>query len=267
MAETIRLAVTVKAYPAGSSRYGEAVCVAGIRTDKARPEWVRLYPVDFRDLPPSQQFRKWSEIELAVRPSSDTRPESLKPDTATITSLRELGTQRNWRARRSLVEPLLVGSMCEVYERQQVDGTSLAAFRPHDVQDVVVQQEAAEWTPEELSRLSQLNLFAQDKELLEKVPWRWKYHYSCGGSCKGHEQSIIDWEIHQAWRKWRLRYGPQEAVEQVRKKWLAIAGPGWDTVFFVGNMHRHQTSFLILGTYYPRAETPSEDVEHLQLGL
>jgi hypothetical protein len=38
VSEWISLLVTVKGYPAISKRYGEAVCVAGIRTDTPRPE-------------------------------------------------------------------------------------------------------------------------------------------------------------------------------------------------------------------------------------
>src|ERR1700674_3007527 len=39
----ISLVVTVKAYPAISRKHGEAVCVAGIRTDTPEPRWVRLW--------------------------------------------------------------------------------------------------------------------------------------------------------------------------------------------------------------------------------
>src|SRR5437879_1598199 len=56
---SISLVVTVKAYPAISQKHGEAVCVAGIRTDSA-PRWVRLWPVYFRDLPFSERFQKSS---------------------------------------------------------------------------------------------------------------------------------------------------------------------------------------------------------------
>ena len=43
--QTIRLAITVIAYPVISSALGEDFCVAGIRTDSLmQPEWVRLFP-------------------------------------------------------------------------------------------------------------------------------------------------------------------------------------------------------------------------------
>jgi hypothetical protein len=60
VAERISLLVTVKAYPAISEKYGEVVCVAGIRTDTPQLEWARLHPVAFRDLPFAQRFNKWT---------------------------------------------------------------------------------------------------------------------------------------------------------------------------------------------------------------
>ena len=50
--------VTVKAYPAISGKYGEVVCIAGVRIDTPKPEWARLYPVPFRDLPFQQRFQE-----------------------------------------------------------------------------------------------------------------------------------------------------------------------------------------------------------------
>jgi hypothetical protein len=39
---------------------------------------------------------------------------------------------------------------------------------------------------------------------LEQVPWTFRYRYECGDAgCKGHSQSIIDWEIAQFYRRVR----------------------------------------------------------------
>lgn len=54
--EQMELLATVGAYPSVSMKYGEAVCVAGVRLITPQPEWARLGPVAFRDLPPAQQF-------------------------------------------------------------------------------------------------------------------------------------------------------------------------------------------------------------------
>lgn len=46
--ETARILVTVKARPEPSEKYGETVCVAGIRLGTGSLHWVRLYPIPFR---------------------------------------------------------------------------------------------------------------------------------------------------------------------------------------------------------------------------
>ncbi|RRD60723.1 hypothetical protein EII30_05595 [Leucobacter sp. OH1287] len=46
--ETARVLITVKTSPNPSAKYGDTVCVAGIRTDREAYEWIRLYPVNFR---------------------------------------------------------------------------------------------------------------------------------------------------------------------------------------------------------------------------
>jgi len=260
---------TVKAYPTPSERYGEAVCVAGVRTDSTTPEWVRLYPVLFRDLPAEQQFSKYDVLELDVQPSSDYRPESRRPIESTIVTVGHLDTADRWRERRKIIEPLLVESMCDVRRRQEDDGTSLAAFRPAHVDDVVPEPEEGDWTPEQRGSLSRISLFAQDRTLLKKVPWRFRYHYSCGvGGCNGHAQTIIDWEIHAAYLKWRRDHSEDETVRLVREKWLnELCGPTKDTIFFVGNQRDAPRGFLVLGVFWPPAERPSQQMEHLDLGV
>ncbi len=122
--------VTVKAYPTVSQQHGEAVCVAGIRTDVIPHQWVRLFPVHYRDLPEEQQFKKREFIELDVQRGSDTRPESYVPILETIRRGRVLGTGDGWAERRTIVDPLLQSSLCVVRRQRKIDGTSLALERP-----------------------------------------------------------------------------------------------------------------------------------------
>jgi hypothetical protein len=60
--------ITVKAYPSVSTKYGETVCVAGIRLDTPEPGWVRLFPVAYRDLLVEQRFRKYEIVRLRAQP-------------------------------------------------------------------------------------------------------------------------------------------------------------------------------------------------------
>src|SRR6056297_1511649 len=97
-----RILITVKTYPTLSKKYGETVCTAGIREDGS---WVRLYPVPFRRLEDTEQYRKYDWIELGlVRQTSDCRPESHRPhDPKAMPVVGHIGTDDKWRERRQLV--------------------------------------------------------------------------------------------------------------------------------------------------------------------
>jgi hypothetical protein len=258
---SISLVVTVKAYPAISQKHGEAVCVAGIRTD-SEPRWVRLWPVYFRDLPFSQRFQKYQEIHLDVQRSSDTRPESVRPLTDTLVTGKTIGAANAWARRRRLVEPLVVESMCEVSERQQRDKTSLGIFRPGEVQDLIIESDAADWDPKHRAVIAQPSLFAPQKKGLTKVPYRFKFRYRCTtAGCGGHEQSIVDWEIAQAFLGW-TQFPVDERLKRIRDRWLGdLCGPARDTHFYVGNQHQHPGSFLILGVFWPPKPSESKVAE------
>lgn len=252
VATPISLVVTVKAYPNISRKHGEVVCVAGIRTDTPSPRWVRLWPIEFRDLPFSQRFAKYQRITLRVRPSpKDPRPESVRPVTDSLQLGRRLGTSGEWLRRRALVEPLVRGSMCDVLQQQRNDRTSLAAIRPGTVEDLIIDKEASDWAPNQLAVIGQGGLFDAPKSPLKKIPYRFRYRYRCANrSCPGHTQSIIDWELGQAYLSWKGT--EEERLRKIREKWLGeLCGPSKDTIFFVGNMHLHPRNFLVLGVFWP----------------
>jgi hypothetical protein len=251
--ERISLLTTVKAYPAISQQYGEVVCVAGIRTDTPTPAWVRLYPVAFRELPFAQRFKKYQYVSLeASKHGSDKRPETYRPNVNSLEVGEVLDTKRQWSKRRELVEPLLIESMCEALRRQQATGHSLAAFRPGEVLDLLVDQESDEWSPEKAGVAAQPSLFFPTSKGLEKIPYRFRYQYRCTPNCKGHTQSMIDWELAQSYRSWREKYDSAVLLEKIRQRFLEeMCGPTKDTIFFVGNQHLHPQAFLVLGVFWP----------------
>jgi hypothetical protein len=267
-AEKIRFVPLVKAYPTPSERYGEAVCVAGVQLGRLAPNWVRIYPVLFRDLPAGQQFSKYDILELDVLPHSDYRPESHRPVLETMHRIGHFDTKDSWRERREIVEPILIESMCDLARRQELDQTSLGAFRPHEVTGVVPSPESGEWDGEQLASLSQISLFAQDRKLLRKVPWRFRYHYNCGARCRGHKQTIIDWEIYATYFNARRTHSEDDAVTAVCDRWLnTICGQDRDTIFFVGNQREAPKGFVVLGVFWPPKLRPSKQMEHLDLGF
>jgi hypothetical protein len=254
MIRTIEMVVTVKAYPSLSTKYGETVCVAGVRTDTLTPKWVRLYPVGYRDLGYSLRFTKYQRIAIDVDDSSDPRPESLKPNLDSLRLGEVISTKKGWRDRRLLVEPLLVPSMCELREQQRVDGRSLGIFRPTRVDDLTIEAVPPEWDANRQPLADQASLFMPVKSGLEKIPYRFRYNYYCQhDGCPGHEQTIVDWEIAQLYRTLRDRGDTEpEVLRKIKNKWLGqMCSPKRDTAFFVGNQFRNPDGFLVLGVFWP----------------
>jgi hypothetical protein len=258
--EPVEIYVTVKAYPQIGRRTGEAVCVAGIRTDTDTASLARLWPVPFRDLEVDVQFKKYQRITLQAQPSmKDRRPESLRPNCDTIECHETLASSGSGlKLRRTLVESVMCDSMCDLARRQEKDGTSLGAFRPADAVDVDVES-VGEWTATKRLQAAQGSLLLPDKRPLQQMPWKFLYRYRCAdAACGGHRQSIVDWEIGRFWM--RTAGSDEQRVEEVRRRWTdTLCGADRDVVFFVGNMHQHPANFLVLGVFWPKNEvlTPS----------
>lgn len=248
--QSIDLLITVKAYPALGRRVGEAVCVAGVRTDTGVPEWVRLFPVPFRDLPYGVQFRKYDIVRLNVRPSADTRPESLDPEIGTLEVIDHLDAGGIWPDRRAVLDVLPVTTTCDLNRQDPID-TTLAWIRPREVTDFVIEERDPDRDPtyaRQLLTQAQGRLFGDQ---LEVIPFTFRYEYTCEApACGGHRQSIIDWETSQMWRTLRDRPNWRDLM---RQKWLTeVCAPDRDVRFFMGNQHQHPRSFLILGVWWPR---------------
>src|SRR5690242_21802493 len=104
---TVRLLVTVKAYPVLSDRHGESVCVAGIEQTSEGNRWIRLFPVPFRKLPEDRKFKKYDIIELsASRTTADQRPESWLPNAETIRIVGHAPSTKGWSERKAWLHGL-----------------------------------------------------------------------------------------------------------------------------------------------------------------
>ncbi len=260
--ETIDFIPLVKAYPALSRTYGEVSCVAGVEMTADGPRWIRLYPVPFRSLEDEKQFRKYQPVRVrAAAHSGDRRPETRRPDLDSI-EVRgaAISSSNAWAQRRRFVEPLMAASMCEIVRSQRRDRTSLGVFRPRRVIDLEFEkasinegkrQIAKAWAAQ-TSLLDGLGSDERADQLreLEQAPWTFKYRYECDeAGCRSHTQSIIDWEIARFYR--RVRHF-DDWRERMKAQWVGkLCGANRDTAFFVGNMHQHPGSFLVLGVWWP----------------
>lgn len=252
----LEVLVTVKAYPNPSKTLAEAACIAGIDRNH---RWVRLYPVPFRDLEDEQQFQKYQWIRVRARKAqSDARPETYRPDLASIQVLGDpLPTANAWATRREAVLPACTGSLCALLEAQKAEQTSLGVFKPAEVIDFTWEAESSPtWTAEELSLLTQQDLFmTRERKLLDKVPYTFRYKFRCA-DCRAknpHHTKIVDWELAQQYRRLaRSEPTVEDALRKLRENWLGnLCGAERDTHLFVGNMQAHPGSFLVLGVFWP----------------
>lgn len=257
--ETITLLVTVKAYPVIAQKSGESVCVAGVRLDSPRPTWARLFPVGFRALPSTQQFHKYDVIRLRAqrKGGSDRRPETYAPDLNSLVVGPNVDTDRGrWQRRSELIGDLRgATTTCTLAARAREAGqnsASLGLVKPRNVDLTVVGN--PEYKPGGAAHVD-VDLFGEEHEVLEKTPFIATYHYQCAGesSCRGHNQSIVDWESGQLARRNLENMTPERAREAHRQRFLdEMFAPGKDTYFYVGNQHQRPGSFLVLGLFSPK---------------
>ncbi len=263
--ETVKVMITVKTYPNPSDTYGETVCVAGVRLDRERPEWIRLYPVKFRNEDFDKQFKKYEVLRLngTYRQPNDNRPESFRPRQDELEHIELLDTSSNWQRRRMNLDGLIgATTMCGLLAKNPIGGMgtpspSLGLIKPTDVEASVVAGEP--WSAAERAKIdksSAPDLFGTSLRPLEPAPFAVRYKYRCESSkCRGHDQKVLDWEAGQAGRRWLKSHGALRAQEMLLGKWRdTMLSPDRDVHFYVGNQNQHRRSFSVLGVWYPKTE-------------
>ena len=253
--EEVEVFVVVKTYPNASRKYQEVVCTAAITEEG---EWIRLYPIQFRQMEKERQFNKYTWVKTRIkRATRDRRSDSYYPDMDNFEIIRCISTEDNWYERKKIVYPTLSKSLEEIKGQFKEKGKSLGIFKPLEITDlkIVKNKDSSRANP---SENVQGSLFVPEppKEL-ESIPYDFKYVFKCDDfGCKGHTMIILDWEINQAFRKWTRIYGSEEAaLEKIRYRWFEdICGPDKDTHLIVGNHNRFFHSFMVLGVFYPKKE-------------
>ncbi len=250
--ETKTVLVTVKTYPTPSKKHTETVCCAGI--DVNQTQWIRLYPIPFRDLDSFQQFKKYTIIEVQCHKAiDDHRIESYKVNSDSIKIVCHLDTKNGWLERKNMVLPAVSPSLCEI-QKKVAENKSLGMFKPTQV-DFAWEKATSRDEEKRKSRYAQLTFFNKRKEPVEQIPYNFYYKFKCNEhlTCPGHKLLIIDWELGQAFRDWRRNYKPESLLlEKIRKRWLTdMCNPIKDTYFYVGNMQRFRDTFMVLGVFWP----------------
>lgn len=243
--------ITVRTYPVPAKTGVEVSCTAGVTDDG---KWIRLFPIPYRFLNPDQHYAKYNWVQARVQKAPlDRRPESFRVDRDSIKVVSHVGTDQKWRERRRMVGKLIAPSFCAIEATRNASGApTLGLFKPREIQalDIEVEQNQR-WSASELQKLRQQQLFDESPtEELEKIPYVFRYRFTCDeDGCPGHNLRCTDWEMAETYRQWRWSYG-FEWETKFKEKWLEEMSQ-LDTHFYVGNVHRFPSIWLIVGLFYP----------------
>lgn len=264
-----KILVLVKAYPQPSQKYGEAVCVAGL-TEAG--QWIRLYPIEFRQLPSELQFGKWTWIEGRIKKSaSDFRLESYNLDHDSIKIIEKVSTSNFWHERRRILSEHTDVSLESLEELHKTEKRTLGYIKPLKILDFVIEPSSREWEAEKLEALksaTQPRLFEKNtrkSKVLEKIPFSFFYRFVCNDpSCQGHKLQILDWEVSESFRKWRKSYKSEDAaLRKMRQRYFEEFTHTKDLGLILGTIFSRDRfgAFSIIGLVYP----PKLQFEQLSL--
>ncbi len=271
--ERQRILVTVKTYPTLSAKYGETVCTAGVREDGS---WVRLYPVPFRRLGRTEQYRKfdWIECRLA-RHRTDPRPESHRPiDLAEFRPVGHVDTRDEWRERRRLVieTARVYEHIDELVTAAKANERSLAVFKPARILDFLWEEDTREWDPARLHRMREIhgqyemfadNAWRETFLAIPKLPYNFSYRIEDAAGRRS-ELQILDWEIGALyWNCLRAAHNDEPAaLAKVRQRYFDEFCRN-DLHFFLGTTERFHfvapNPWVIVGVF------PVPHVRQLQM--
>ena len=266
----MKVLITVKAYPAISTKYGETVCTAGITEEG---EWIRIYPIPFRKLDYTNQFKKYDWIELDLtRNHSDFRPESYKPinlkNIKTIGHINADGSA--WLERRNFVLKNIYTNLDKLINeaKRKETCTSLATFKPTKIKNFIYEQVSNQWDKIKLQRLesqkAQGILFDNEDEnditefeVVDKVPYKFSFVFEDDAG-KESTMMIEDWETGMLYWNSLIRNNGNEnlACEDVKKKYFHDFALTKDYYFFLGSLFKfHNVApnpFVIIGDFRPK---------------
>lgn len=248
--------LVVKTYPERSKKYGNTVCTAGILEDTN--EWVRIYPINF-DVYNRLNLKKFIRFRAKLKKDRGDylgRKESHKIDQKSIKVIDDYLTKTKkkgvWEERTRILEKTLSPSLEDLKLKFDKDRTSLGLIRPEvDSIKFIISKPVDEIEVDVMNTI-QLNLFGGKLKKVDVIEKAFSYQYKCGGKdCNSHKMICEDWELIEAFRKYKKIYSNPEKVENCLKyKFFYERISKSDLYFIVGTYWKYPT-WLIIGLFYP----------------
>ena len=99
-------------------------------------------------------------------------------------------------------------------------------------------------------KYTQKTLYNKEIKPVDKIPFIFRYSFTCNANtCTGHKIMCEDWELLGSWRKFRVKYGLDQAKQKIRERFFNCIKTR-DIYFYMGMYSRYPT-WLIIGLYYP----------------
>jgi hypothetical protein len=200
--------VLVKALPHRSSNYFETVCCAGLGRDF---RWRRQYPVPFRVLGGSQQFKRWDWIKYDFTdPKNDARVESQKavPETIVVTGSMKTTERAGFLSRMIRASPAEAESL----------GESLTLVRPKNINLSWIRKTDSELASEQLKHAAlanQTSMFDATAKPLTPCPFAFSFAWEDSVG-KMHNHTCDDWETSTAFFRRRDKLGETEGLKSIK---------------------------------------------------
>ena len=223
-----KVLITVKTYPKPSSKYNELVCTAGLLNGE---KWIRIYPVPFRFIEDNQKYPKYSWVYLdLVRSNKDFRPESYRPKRGLDEKFDigdRLGTDDAWAARKSYVLQEVFPNMADLIDLAYgEENKSLATIKPKEIVAFEIEETTREWKEKWRNTTLQAAFAdldqsgeAEQRDLVNKVPYKYYYRFLTEGDQQPRRLKIEDWEIGALhWNCLRRTHGDEKAANDLIKK-------------------------------------------------
>jgi hypothetical protein len=263
--QDVKLLVLGMTYPSYSEKYTENVCTGAIRSDNGA--MVRIHPVPLRYLNEGNRFKSFQWVNARVsRHSGDPRPESLR---ILAESVEPGDVLDDVHERRRLIEgsPHMCTSVEELHERWERNRTSLGIVRPKAITSVRLRRKTpkdrAEWIKHEKRALAQISLFDRAPKPLDFPEVKFEIGFACDDvRCTGHEMNILQWGLHELYRKLARDPKRDEKVIAEMKRRLDLDKK--DVFFFLGNFRSTLFNFGLMDSFSaPKVVAPRQ----LALGL
>jgi hypothetical protein len=243
---TLRVHILVKAFPQPSRAHEETVCCAGITEDGR--ELLRVFPIRFRRLPIEQRFDRYDLVEMTATKASDFRPESYHVDETSI-RLIQSGRTMPAETKVALWQPFIASSLKELYADNRATNRSLGIIKPDPSSIAFTVKRAKDANAadrqiaEEVRQMQQSSFLEDPLTPLEKPEFAFGYDFTSAGH--PHGPMIHDWEVQEAYRRYKRKYG-EEALERLKRMYGETI-PNRNLHLVMGTMLAHPRTFIIIG--------------------